>query len=99
VERVTNATGEMAFELVRDAHDAALGDGGVGGDGLFDGAGAEAVSGYVDNIVGAGHDVHVAVFVDHPRVVGVELLPVEALHVAFVEPFFVLDEGGEAGWG
>ena len=30
--------GEVAFETVGDADDAAFGDGGVGGDGLFDGA-------------------------------------------------------------
>ena len=86
----------MAFEGVGDADDAAFGDGGVGGDGLFDGAGAEAVGGDVDDVVGAGHDGDVTVFVNHARVAGIDPISVEAFQVAFVEAFFVIEESGEA---
>lgn len=43
--------GEVAFECVGDADDAGFGDERVGGDGLLEGAGAEAVGGDVDDVI------------------------------------------------
>lgn len=57
--------------------------------------GAEAVSGDVDDVVAAGHDVHVAVFIDHARVARVDPLAIKALHVALVEAFFVAEQSGQ----
>ena len=53
----------MAFEWVVDADDGAFGDGGVAGEDLFEFAGGQPVAGDVDDVVGAAHDVEVAVAV------------------------------------
>ncbi len=60
--------------------------------------GAETVGGDVNDVVGAGHDMHVAVFVNHAGVASVDPFAVEAFHVAFVESLVIVEERREAGW-
>ena len=86
----------MALQAIGHTDDAAFRDSGMRCDCLLDGSRAEAMSSHVDDVVAAGHDVHVAFVVNHPGVAGIDPAAVEALHVALVEAFFVVEEGGEA---
>src|SRR5699024_9633139 len=68
--------GDLALDLVMDPDDGSLGHSRVGGDDGLDDAGRQAVTGDVDDIVGAPHDVDVAVLVEVAGVAG-EVVAVE----------------------
>src|SRR5699024_3783504 len=68
--------GDLALDLGMDRDDGGLGHSRVGGDDGLDDAGRQAVTGDVDDIVGAPHDVDVAVLVEVAGVAG-EVVAVE----------------------
>jgi len=54
---------DLAFELVVDTDDRALGNGGVAGEDFFHFPGGQPVARNVDDVVGTAHDIEVSVFV------------------------------------
>jgi FKBP-type peptidyl-prolyl cis-trans isomerase 2 len=62
------AHGQLALELVRHADHGAFGHVRMGGQHLLHAAGRQPVAGHVDDVIGARHDVEIAVLVDHARV-------------------------------
>ena len=61
---------ELALQLVGDPDDGTFGDIRMAGEHLLERPRGEAVSGDVDDVVGPGHDEHVAVLIDVARVCG-----------------------------
>ncbi|EPJ40338.1 hypothetical protein STAFG_2587 [Streptomyces afghaniensis 772] len=88
------AARDLALEFVGDADDGAFGDVGVGGQGLFHAAGGQAVSGDVDDVVGAAHDEDIAVVVDVSAVAGQVVAGVGG-EVGGDVPVVVLPERGQ----
>src|SRR5690242_1415896 len=58
----------MTFQCIRYTNHSCLSNGWMGCDSLFDGACAESVSGYIDDVVCSGHDRNIAVSVNHTRI-------------------------------
>jgi hypothetical protein len=85
----------LAFQFVVDADHRALGDVLVLGKDFLHAAGREAVAGDVDEVVGATHDVDVAVLVE---VAGIARLVVAGVvgHVAVDEALAVVPQGRKA---
>jgi hypothetical protein len=83
---------DLALEVVGHADDRALGDVRVTGQRGLDRAGRQPVPGDVEHVVGAPHDVEVAVLVDHPAVTG-EVVAVVHREVAGDVALVVLPQG------
>jgi hypothetical protein len=73
-----------ALQLVGDADHGAFGDVRMGGEHLLHAAGRQAVAGDVDDVVGAAHDVEIAVLVDEAGIGGL-VVAGEVGEVAFAE--------------
>ena len=68
------AHGDIAFDFISDCDDCALGNIVVGRCDLLHLAGGQSVPGHIDDVIDAGHDVHVAFAVDEPSVAS-EIVP------------------------
>jgi hypothetical protein len=87
----------LALELVGHAHHGHLGDRRVGLHGLLDLAGAQAVAGDVDHVVGAAEDLVVAgVVLDAPVEAGIHQRLLEQREVGGHEALVVAPHGGQA---
>ena len=68
------AHGYFAFDFISNSYNCALGDVVVGRCDLLHLAGGQSVPGHIDDVIDAGHDVHVAFAVDEPSVAS-EIVP------------------------
>ncbi len=85
----------LALQVVRHADDGALGDVRMARQHLFHAAGGKAVAGDVDDVVGAGHDVDVAILVDIAGVGGL-VVAGESLEIGREIAVVGVPERGEA---
>ena len=88
--------GDLTLQIIGDADDGAFGHVRVGGQNLFHGPGGEAVAGDVDDVVGARHDVEIAVLVDVSGVGGF-VIAGKARQIAFDEALIVAPQRWQAG--
>ena len=88
----------LALEVVGHADHRALGDVGVAGERRLDRARRQPVPGDVEHVVGAAHDVDVAVLVDEPAVTG-EVVAVEDRQVPGDEAVVVLPQRRQGARG
>ena len=58
----------------------------------------ESMGSYVNDIIGSGHDVDIAIFVDHTCITGIDPFAFKSFEISLVEALFVIEEGCEGGW-
>jgi hypothetical protein len=90
--------GNLAFEFVLDTQHGAFGHVRMISQDFFHGSGGKAVAGDVDDVIGTGHDVGIAVFIDITGIGGL-VVSGELLQIGFDESFIVLYRVGRVPGG
>ena len=92
------ANRHLSLKLVRHADHRTFGHVRVPREDLFHSPCREAVACHIDHVIGARHDVEVAVLVDHARVARF-IIAREGSEVAFLEPLLGIPQRGQGARG
>ena len=92
------AKGQLALQFVRHADHRAFGHIGVRSQNLLHAASREAVACDVDHVIGARHDIEVAVLVLHARIAGF-VIAGEGVQIALLEALFGVPQVGQGAGG